>query len=67
MVVVNGSLIPKVISWLWLDGSGTLASSSSRWFCQKQRASATPKTAIETTTPKAQLVQVLDEAQLILV
>src|SRR6185295_3707299 len=47
-VVVNGSVTPKVSSWSWSDGSGPAASSSSRWFCQKQRASDTPNTAAQT-------------------
>ena len=48
-VVVNGSVIPKVISLVWPAGNGPAASSSSRWFCQKQSARATPKTESETT------------------
>src|SRR5258707_1685200 len=48
MVVVKGSVTPKVSSCLWLPGSGPEAISSSRWFCQKQRASATPKAAAQT-------------------
>ncbi len=42
--------MPSVSSLLWAEGSGALASSISRWFCQKQRPRATPKTASETTT-----------------
>src|SRR5436309_11813330 len=45
---MNGSVTPKVSSLSWSEGSGPLAMSSSRWFCQKQSASATPKTASET-------------------
>src|SRR6266550_69000 len=45
---MNGSVTPKVSRRSWLLGNGPLAMSSSMWFCQKQRASATPKTASET-------------------
>ena len=47
-VVVKGSVTPKVSSCSWSDGSGPEAISSSRWFCQKQSARATPKTARQT-------------------
>src|SRR3954463_11990860 len=47
-VVVNGSATPSVIGAL-SPGSGALAISSSRLFCQKQTAKATPKTENETT------------------
>ena len=64
---MNGSVTPKVISFLWSPGSGPPAISSSRWFCQKQSARATPKTTRQTTMPGAQLVEVLDEGEPVLV
>ena len=42
-VVVNGSATPKVIG-VRSPGSGSLAMSSSRLFCQKQIAAKTPNT-----------------------
>ena len=67
-VVVKGSVTPKVISFLWSSGSGPEAISSSRWFCQKQSARATPKTTqADDRCRRAQLVEVLDEGELILV
>src|SRR6476660_6319483 len=44
---MNGSVGLKVVG-VKLPGRGPFAMSSSRWFCQKQRANATPKTARET-------------------
>src|SRR3984885_12047284 len=49
-VVVNGSVTPKVISFLWPLGSGLPAISSSRWFCQKASARATAKITRQTTS-----------------
>ncbi len=65
-VVVNGSVTPNVISFSWPVGSGALAISSSRWFCQKQSASADAEDRDADDQPCAQLVEVLDEAHLIL-
>src|SRR5262245_48508900 len=46
-VVRNGSAGLRVIGFL-PAGSGPLTISSSRWFCQKQRATATPSTLRQT-------------------
>ena len=40
---------------------------SSSWFCQKQKPNATTSTAAADDQPRAQLVEVVDEAQPILV
>src|SRR5581483_1817832 len=45
---MNGSVTPKVIGFSPC-GSGRLAMSSSRWFCQKQSPQATTSTAALTT------------------
>ena len=47
-VVVNGSATPKVIG-VRLPGSGALAMSSRRLFCQKQRPKATENATTEMT------------------
>ena len=64
---MNGSVTPKVISFLCPLGSGLPAISSSRWFCQKASARATAKITRQTTDAGGELVEVLDQAQLIFV
>ena len=47
-------------------GSGALAISSSRWFCQKQSPQATTEHGRRDDDPVAQLVEMLDKGQLVL-
>ena len=61
---MNGSVTPKVIGTR-SPGSGSLAMSSSRSFCQKHSPQATTSTASRDDDPVAQLVEVLDERHLL--
>ena len=64
---MNGSVTPKVISCLCPLGSGFWAISSSRWFCQKRERQGDGEDDQADDEPVAELVEVLDEAELVFV
>ena len=64
-VVVNGSATPKVIG-VRSPGSGALAMSSSRLFCQKQSAEGDRERDDRDDDARAKLVEVLDEREPVL-
>ena len=59
-MVKNGSVGLKV-SGSRSPGSGSLAISSSSWFCQKQKPTASDEDDRRDDDPRAQLVEVLDQ------
>ena len=63
---MNGSVGLSVIGF-GAFGSGSLMILSSRWFCQKQSRSADHEREHRDHDPRAQLVEVLDERQPVVV
>ena len=66
-VVVNCSVMPKVIGSLMLSGSGLFTISRMSSFCQPQNANAMPKAITEMISRVAQLAEVVDEREPLLV